>query len=65
MRESLKQLHLQDNEHTYSISVSYLEIYNETGYDLLDGERDFKRLEDMPYVFKFSNLLNICSNRRY
>lgn len=38
----------KDTEHSYSISVSYLEIYNETGYDLLDGDRDMKRLEDMP-----------------
>jgi kinesin family protein 6/9 len=34
----------------YSIHVSYLEIYNEDGYDLLDSTRDAKRLEDLPKV---------------
>lgn len=35
------------------VRVSYLEIYNESGYDLLDGSRDYKKLEDMPYCFFF------------
>lgn len=30
--------------------ISYLEIYNEAGYDLLDPEREIKRLEDLPRV---------------
>ncbi|RKP02784.1 hypothetical protein CXG81DRAFT_10366, partial [Caulochytrium protostelioides] len=34
----------------YEISVSYLEIYNECGYDLLDQSRDAKKLEDLPKV---------------
>ncbi|KAI8613988.1 P-loop containing nucleoside triphosphate hydrolase protein [Chytriomyces sp. MP71] len=36
--------------HHYEIGVSYLEIYNETGYDLLDTTRDAKKLEDLPKV---------------
>jgi kinesin family protein 6/9 len=32
------------------VHVSYLEIYNEIGYDLLDSSRDAKRLEDLPKV---------------
>jgi kinesin family protein 6/9 len=34
----------------YEIGISYLEIYNENGYDLLDDTRDAKQLEDLPYV---------------
>ncbi|KAL2914503.1 hypothetical protein HK105_206070 [Polyrhizophydium stewartii] len=34
----------------YSFHISYLEIYNEVGYDLLDSSRDAKRLEDLPKV---------------
>ncbi|KAI9159555.1 hypothetical protein H9P43_008895 [Blastocladiella emersonii ATCC 22665] len=34
----------------YQVQVSYLEIYNEAGYDLLDDSRDAKRLEDLPKV---------------
>ncbi|KAI9004755.1 P-loop containing nucleoside triphosphate hydrolase protein [Gaertneriomyces semiglobifer] len=34
----------------YEVSVSYLEIYNEVGYDLLDNSRDAKKLEDLPKV---------------
>lgn len=30
--------------------ISYLEIYNDTGYDLLDPNRDIKMLEDLPKV---------------
>ncbi|KAJ1515704.1 Kinesin- protein 6 [Coelomomyces lativittatus] len=29
--------------------ISYLEIYNEIGYDLLDESRDIKKLEDLPF----------------
>ncbi|KAI8836152.1 hypothetical protein BC829DRAFT_493426 [Chytridium lagenaria] len=36
--------------HHYDISISYLEIYNENGYDLLDSTRDAKKLEDLPKV---------------
>ncbi|XP_003397784.3 kinesin-like protein KIF6 [Bombus terrestris] len=41
-------------ENVYSIEVAYLEIYNETGYDLIDRkhQRDFAvtRLEDLPRI---------------
>lgn len=43
---------MQRPENVYSIEVAYLEIYNETGYDLLDRRqpREFSvtRLEDLP-----------------
>lgn len=34
----------------YSISISYMEIYNECGYDLLDAKRDYGNVEDIPQV---------------
>ncbi|KAJ3105594.1 Kinesin- protein 6 [Phlyctochytrium planicorne] len=34
----------------FDIAISYLEIYNENGYDLLDSTRDAKKLEDLPKV---------------
>eukprot|EP00873_Tetraselmis_striata_P011712 jgi/Tetstr1/431976/TSEL_021453.t1 len=34
----------------FSVHISYLEIYNDTGYDLLDPNRDIKMLEDLPKV---------------
>ncbi|KAI9219806.1 P-loop containing nucleoside triphosphate hydrolase protein [Blastocladiella britannica] len=40
----------QRTKRRYSIGISYLEIYNENGYDLLDDTRDAKRLEDLPKV---------------
>jgi len=32
------------------VSISYLEIYNEVGYDLLDPGRDIRGLEDLQRV---------------
>jgi hypothetical protein len=32
------------------VHISYLEIYNELGYDLLDPEREIKAMEDMRQV---------------
>ena len=32
------------------VHVSYLEIYNEVGYDLLDPDRDVRSLEDLRRV---------------
>ena len=32
------------------VHISYLEIYNETGYDLLNPEREVQMLEDLPKV---------------
>ncbi|BDA45213.1 Kinesin-like protein KIF9 [Coccomyxa sp. Obi] len=35
---------------TYMVQVSYLEIFNEAGYDLLDEEREVRSLEELPRV---------------
>lgn len=32
------------------VHISYLEIYNETGYDLLNPDREIQMLEDLPKV---------------
>ncbi|KAK9868874.1 hypothetical protein WJX84_006396 [Apatococcus fuscideae] len=37
-------------EFNFLVHVSYLEIYNEVGYDLLDPDRDVRSLEDLPRV---------------
>eukprot|EP00058_Branchiostoma_floridae_P019075 XP_002604564.1 hypothetical protein BRAFLDRAFT_79440 [Branchiostoma floridae] len=37
-------------EFTYTTHVSYLEIYNENGYDLLDPKHEAAKLEDLPKV---------------
>ena len=34
----------------YEVRVSYLEIYNESGYDLLEPSHETKSLEDLPKV---------------
>lgn len=39
------------SDYQFSVHISYLEIYNETGYDLLDPDREVKALEDLPKVF--------------
>ncbi|KAJ8330172.1 hypothetical protein O5D80_001743 [Batrachochytrium dendrobatidis] len=44
-KEAQKNTHVQ-----YTFHISYLEIYNEIGYDLLDSTRDAKKLEDLPKV---------------
>ncbi|KAK5857101.1 hypothetical protein PBY51_010367 [Eleginops maclovinus] len=40
----------QDSSMVYTTHISYLEIYNETGYDLLDSRHEASRLEDLPKV---------------
>ncbi|XP_044022940.1 kinesin-like protein KIF6 isoform X2 [Siniperca chuatsi] len=40
----------QDSSMVYSTHISYLEIYNEMGYDLLDSRHEASRLEDLPKV---------------
>ncbi|KAG7466056.1 hypothetical protein MATL_G00160760 [Megalops atlanticus] len=40
----------QDSGNVYSAHISYLEIYNEDGYDLLDPRHEASRLEDLPKV---------------
>jgi len=39
-----------DTNRTFEVRVSYLEIYNEAGYDLLDPSHETKGLEDLPKV---------------
>ncbi|KAK9811828.1 hypothetical protein WJX72_010914 [[Myrmecia] bisecta] len=38
------------SDYTYTVHISYLEIYNEVGYDLLDPNREVQMLEDLPRV---------------
>lgn len=45
-------------EYTYSIYVSYLEIYNNEAYDLLPDKVNAKTLEDLPKVQIFANKQN-------
>ncbi|NWH78721.1 KIF6 protein, partial [Piaya cayana] len=40
----------KDSSKVYTTHVSYLEIYNECGYDLLDPKHEASRLEDLPKV---------------
>lgn len=40
----------ETSETTYEVRISYLEIYNEAGYDLLDPSHETKGLEDLPKV---------------
>lgn len=44
------------SEYTYQLHFSYMEIYNETGYDLLNPDHETKSLEDLPKV----RLLSDC-----
>ncbi|CAC5408877.1 KIF6_9 [Mytilus coruscus] len=38
----------KDGGRSYTLHISYLEIYNENGYDLLDPKHDAAKLEDLP-----------------
>ncbi|TSM77407.1 Kinesin-like protein KIF6 [Bagarius yarrelli] len=40
----------QDSSMVYTTHISYLEIYNEVGYDLLDPRHEANNLEDLPKV---------------
>ena len=40
----------QRSDQQFSAYVSYLEIYNEAGYDLLDPSHETKSLEELPYA---------------
>lgn len=40
----------QRNNLVFTTHVSYLEIYNDSGYDLLDPRHEASKLEDLPYV---------------
>lgn len=61
----------EDPERKYLVSMSYLEIYNNVGYDLLDENPNNRKLEDLPKVkvhknteggVEFSNLKNYQVN---
>ena len=39
-----------DTEHEYKLQVSYLELYNENGFDLLDPLHDIKQMDDLAKV---------------
>lgn len=45
----------QRSDTSYKVLVSYLEIYNDTGYDLLDENHNSKSLFDLPKVSMFEN----------
>ena len=38
----------QNADLTFTVHISYLEIYNDSGYDLLDPKHDAAKLEDLP-----------------
>ncbi|EFN54139.1 hypothetical protein CHLNCDRAFT_135529 [Chlorella variabilis] len=38
-------------DHTYVLHISYMEVYCETGFDLLEPNREVKALEDLPKLF--------------
>ena len=38
----------RNSEKTFTAHISYLEIYNEFGYDLLDPKHEAAKLEDLP-----------------
>ncbi|NXB36391.1 KIF6 protein, partial [Eulacestoma nigropectus] len=40
----------KDSSKVYTTHVSYLEIYNECGYDLLDRRHEASKMEDLPKV---------------
>ncbi|XP_016353805.1 kinesin-like protein KIF6 [Sinocyclocheilus anshuiensis] len=40
----------KDSSMIYTTHISYLEIYNETGYDLLNPQHEASHLEDLPKV---------------
>ena len=42
--------HKQSTNSTYTVAISYLEIYNEIGYDLLHSDRDSSKLTNLPRV---------------
>jgi len=40
----------KNTTHQHSVNISYLEIYNNAGYDLLDENHASKNLADLPKV---------------
>ncbi|XP_011403132.1 PREDICTED: kinesin-like protein KIF6 [Amphimedon queenslandica] len=49
----LFQQYLKSPGTVFTTQVSYLEIYNENGYDLLDPKHEASKLEDLPRVALF------------
>ena len=45
-------LYAKSPEKIFSVHVSYLEIYNEHGYDLLDPRHEASKLDDLPLVHR-------------
>ena len=41
---------VKNSERKTTLYISYMEIYNETAYDLLDPSQETKQLEDLPRV---------------
>lgn len=37
-------------DYQYTVHITYLEIYNEAGHDLLDPDREVKSMDDLPKV---------------
>ncbi|XP_071495636.1 kinesin-like protein KIF6 [Diadema antillarum] len=46
----LFQQYAKNPEYVYTTYISYLELYNECGYDLLDPKHEAAKLEDLPKV---------------
>ncbi|XP_043940798.1 kinesin-like protein KIF6 [Protopterus annectens] len=46
----LFQQYQKDSNNVYTTHISYLEIYNECGFDLLDPRHEASKLEDLPKV---------------
>jgi len=41
------------SDYTYTLYFSYMEVYNEMGYDLLNPDHETKALEDLPKVISW------------
>lgn len=44
------EMFAKKSQATFTMHISYLELYNETGFDLLDPEHQATKLEDLPKV---------------
>ena len=45
----------RSSQYLYSVNLSYLEIYNDDGYDLLDADHETKELSQLPKVAMFED----------
>jgi kinesin family protein 6/9 len=57
------QVSKRSAELVISVQISYLEIYNESAYDLLDPSHDTKSLEDLPKVFMLEDENGVLHTR--